>query len=154
MLKQLGLSKQNLQLNRLQDARGFSLGEIMIVLVIIGGIMAVVLPKIADGSAKSKVSQTRMKMNEISTKIDEFQSECGKLPSALTFLTTDDSACKSWTGNPKLKHLLVDGWNNEFSYEVAGKGYNLKSLGNDKKEGGSSFDKDIYSDSSENAGDE
>ena len=139
---------QNHLVTRFNNSRGFSLGEIMIVLVIIGGIMAVVLPKIADGSAKSKVSQTRMKMNEISTKIDEFQSECGKLPGALTFLTQDDSSCKNWTGNPKLKHLLVDAWSNEFSYEATGKGYNLKSLGADKKEGGSSYDKDIYSDGS------
>ena len=143
---------QNHLVTRLNNSRGFSLGEIMIVIVIIGGIMAVVLPKIADGNARSKVSNARMKMNEISTKIDEFQAECGKLPGALTFLTQDDSSCKNWTGNPKLKHLLVDAWNNELSYEATGKGYNLKSLGADKKEGGSNFDKDIYSDSSENGG--
>jgi general secretion pathway protein G len=139
---------------KLNNNKGFSLGEIMIVLVIIGGIMAIVLPKIKDGSEKSKVNQTRMKMNEISTKIDEFQSECGKLPTALTFLTQDEASCRNWTGNPKLKHLLKDAWSSDFEYETSGRGYNLKSLGADKKSGGSSFDKDIYSESSENAGDE
>ena len=134
--------------------KGFSLGEIMIVLVIIGGIMAIVLPKIKDGSEKSKVNQTRMKMNEISTKIDEFQSECGKIPSSLNFLIQDDSSCRNWTGNPKLKHLLKDAWSSDFEFEASGKGYNLKSLGADKKSGGASFDKDIYSESSENAGEE
>ena len=37
--------------------KGFSLGEIMIVLVIIGGIMAIVLPKIKDGSEKSEYTR-------------------------------------------------------------------------------------------------
>lgn len=156
MLKTL-LNIQTPRLNRsliLNSNKGFSLGEIMIVLVIIGGIMAIVLPKIKDGSEKSKVNQTRMKMNEISTKIDEFQSECGKIPTSLNFLVQDDSSCRNWTGNPKLKHLLKDAWSSEFEFETAGKGYNLKSLGADKKSGGTSFDKDIYSESSENSGDE
>ncbi len=130
------------------DQRGFSLMEIIIVLVIIGGIMAIIIPKVRDGSAKSNISQTKMKMNEITTKIDEYNTECGKLPTSLAFITDDDATCKNWTGSPKMKHLLKDAWNNDFQYEVSGNGYNLKSLGADKKEGGSSYDKDIYSDSS------
>ncbi len=132
----------------LLNQSGFSLGEIMIVLVIIGGIMAIVLPKIQDGQAKSKVNNTKMKMNELTTKIDEYNSECGKLPASLSFITDDDSSCKNWAGSPKLKHLLKDAWGSDFIYEISGNGYNLKSLGNDKKEGGTSYDKDIYSDSS------
>ena len=130
------------------NQKGFSLGEIMIVLVIIGGIMAIVLPKIQDGQAKSKVNQTKMKMNEITTKIDEFNSECGSFPKSLSFITDDDASCKNWAGNQKLKHLLKDAWGSDFQYEISGNGYNLKSLGADKKEGGSGYDKDIYSDSS------
>jgi len=136
----------------IRNQRGFSLGEIMIVLVIIGGIMAIVLPKIQDGNAKSKVNQSKMKMNEITTKIDEYNSECGKLPGSLSFITDDDASCKNWAGNPKMKHLLKDAWTNDFQYEVSGNGYNLKSMGADKKEGGSGYDKDIYSDSSVGGG--
>jgi general secretion pathway protein G len=132
----------------LANERGFSLGEIIIVIVIIMGIMAIVAPRIRDGQARSNVNKTRMIMAEVSTKIDEFNSECGKYPTGLSFLTDDDSSCKSWTGNAGLKHLLKDAWGSEFSYEVAGSGYNLKSLGADKKEGGKNFDKDIYSESS------
>jgi general secretion pathway protein G len=136
----------------LLNQKGFSLGEIMIVLVIIGGIMAIVLPKIKDGQDKSKVSNTKMKMNEITTKIDEYNSECGKYPSSLSFITDDDGSCKSWAGNPKLKHLLKDAWGTDFQYEVSGNGYNLYSFGADKKVGGSSYDKDVYSDSSVGGG--
>lgn len=134
--------------NLVHNSKGFSLGEIMIVLVIIGGIMAIVLPKIQDGQRKSEINQTKMKMNEITTKVNEYYAECGKYPASINFITEDDSSCRNWTGNPKLKHLLKDAWNTDFQFEVTGNGYNLKSLGRDKKDGGSSFDKDLYSDES------
>ena len=137
----------------LENSKGFSLGEILIVLVIIGGIMAIVLPKIADGNAKSKVNSTRLKMSEIENKINEYNSECSKYPKAITFITDDDPSCKNWAANPKMKHLLKDGWGSEFIYEGTDTGYNLKSLGADKKEGGSGYDKDIYSEGSQAAGD-
>ncbi|MBC7458490.1 MAG: type II secretion system protein GspG, partial [Bdellovibrionaceae bacterium] len=41
-----------------------------------------------------------------------------------------------------------DAWNGDIQYSTSGPGYNLKSLGKDKKEGGTSFDKDLYSDES------
>jgi general secretion pathway protein G len=141
------MKKINLQ-KRLNNKAGFSLGEIMIVLVIIGGIMAIVLPKIQDGQKKSEVNQTKMKMIEITTKLNEYNAECGKYPGSLSFITDDDPGCKNWAGNPKLKHLLKDAWSNDFQFSISGNGYNLKSLGKDRKEGGTSFDKDLFSDES------
>lgn len=132
----------------LNNAKGFSLGEIMIVLVIIGGIMAIVLPKIQDGQKKSQVNQTKMKMTEVTTKLNEYYAECSKYPTSLSFITDDDAGCKNWTSNPKLKHLLKDAWGSDFQYGTSGNGYNLSSLGADKKSGGSSFDKDLFSDES------
>lgn len=137
---------------KLNNSSGFSLGEIMIVLVIIGGIMAIILPKISEGNAKSKVNTTRLKMSEIENKINEYNSECGKYPKSLSFITDDDPSCKNWSGSPKMKHLLKDGWGTDYVYEGTDTGYNLKSLGADKKEGGTSYNKDIYSDGSQAAG--
>lgn len=146
----LKLDRMN-QLNQLQNNKGFSLGEILIVLVIIGGIMAIVLPKIADGNAKSKINSTRLKMSEIENKLNEFSSECSKYPKSISFIIEDDADCKNWSANSKMKHLLKDGWGTDFIYETAANGYNLKSLGADKKEGGSNYDKDIYSEGSTGA---
>ncbi len=151
MFKTAHAQLQSLNTNRkqLQNQKGFSLGEIMIVLVIIGGIMAIILPKIQDGQRKSNVNKTKMLMTEITTKINEYNSECdNKYPATLSFIIEDDSGCKNWSSNPKLKHLLKDAWGTDFQYSVAGNGYNLKSLGADKKEGGTSYDKDLYSDES------
>ena len=151
-LKILLKIKKMSKLNRvIVGTKGFSLGEILIVLVIIGGIMAIVLPKIADGNAKSKVNSTKLKMSEIENKINEYSSECSKFPKTINFITEDDAACKNWAANPKMKHLLKDGWNSDFIYEGNDTGYNLKSLGADKKEGGTGYDKDIYSEGSQAA---
>ena len=146
------VSKNRTEKNQLGlNSKGFSLGEILIVLVIIGGIMAIVLPKIADGNAKSKVNSTKLKMSEVENKINEYSSECSKFPKSINFITDDDADCKNWAANPKMKHLLKDGWNNDFIYEGTSTGYNLKSLGADKKEGGTGYDKDIYSEGSQAA---
>lgn len=144
----LKLFKSNRSASTISNNKGFSLGEIMIVLVIIGGIMAIVLPKIKEGQEKSKQSQTKMKMTEITTKLNEYYAECSKYPTTISFITDDDAGCKNWTGNPKMKHLLKDAWGSDFQYGTSGNGYNLSSLGADRKSGGSSFDKDIFSDES------
>lgn len=128
--------------------KGFSLAEIMIVLVIIGGIMALILPRIQEGRDNANVRNTKIKMGEIENKLNEYQADCGKLPSSLQFMVSDTADCKNWTSNKNAKNLLKDEWQTEFVYETSGNGYNLKSLGKNKKEGGEGPDKDIYSTSS------
>lgn len=128
-----------------QNNKGFSLAEIMIVLVIIGGIMALVLPKIREGQDNSNIRNTRIKLGEIENKINEYQADCGKLPATLDFLIQDTTDCKNWASNKQSKNLMKDEWFSPFEYEVTGSGYNLKSLGKDKKEGGQGPDKDIWS---------
>ena len=138
------LNKSGLKLNN----QGFSLAEIMIVLVIIGAIMGLILPKINEGRDNGNIRNTKIKMAEIENKINEFQADCGKLPSSLDFLVSDLAECKNWSSNKNSKNLLKDEWQNPFVYEVSGNGFNLKSLGKNKAEGGSGPDKDIYSPSS------
>lgn len=133
--------------------KGFSLAEIMIVLVIIGGIMGLILPRIMTGRDNANIRNTRVKMSNIETKIAEYQADCGKLPSSLDFLSSDVADCPKWTSSKNDKDLLKDEWQNPFVYEANDKGYNLKSLGKDKKEGGEGADKDFASEASESSQD-
>lgn len=133
---------------RTLNNKGFSLAEIMIVLVIIGAIMGLILPKIKEGQDNSAVRNSKIKMAEIEGKISEYFAECTKYPKSLDFLINDVSDCKNWTSNKNSKNLMKDNWGSDFIYEGTDNGYNLKSLGRDKKEGGSGPDKDIYSEGS------
>lgn len=128
--------------------KGFSLAEIMIVLVIIGGIMALILPKIQEGRDNANIRNTKIKLGEIENKINEYQADCGKLPTSLDFLISDVAECKNWSSNKNSKNLMKDEWQNAFEYEASGDGFNLKSFGKNKKEGGEGPDKDIWSTSS------
>lgn len=133
------------QLKQQLNSKGFSLAEIMIVLVIIGGIMALILPKIQEGRDNGNVRNTKIKLGEIDNKVNEYQADCGKLPTSLDFMISDTADCKNWTSNKNSKNLLRDEWQTEFVFEASGNGYNVKSLGKNKKEGGEGPDKDIYS---------
>lgn len=130
------------------NSAGFSLAEIMIVLVIIGAIMGLILPKINAGRDSANIRNTRVKMSDIENKLNEFQADCSKYPSSLEFLVNDVSDCRNWTSNKNNKNLLKDEWGTDFEYEASGNGFNLRSLGKDKKSGGSGPDKDFYSESS------
>ncbi len=134
-----------------RNKKGFSLAEIMIVLVIIGAIMGFILPKIQEGNDNSKVRNTKMKLGEIDTKITEYQADCGKLPTSVDFLINDIPDCRNWTSNKKNKNLMKDEWQTDFTFEASGNGYTLKSFGKDKKEGGEGPDKDIFSEGSAGA---
>lgn len=134
-----------------RNNKGFSLAEIMIVLVIIGAIMGFILPKIQEGNDNSKVRNTKMKLGEIDTKITEYQADCGKLPTSVDFLINDIPDCRNWTSNKKNKNLMKDEWQTDFTFEASGNGYTLKSFGKDKKEGGEGPDKDIFSEGSAGA---
>ena len=136
--------KKKMKLNN----AGFSLAEIMIVLVIIGAIMGLILPKINEGRDNANVRNSKIKMGEIENKLNEYQADCSKLPATMEFLVNDSAECKNWTSNKNSKNLLKDEWQTEFQYEQSGNGYNLKSLGKDKKEGGTGPDKDFYSEGS------
>ena len=67
---------------------------------------------------------------------------------ALIQKPTAGRECKNYDpeGYIKGKKVPKDAWTNEFIYSSDGNKYELKSLGNDSKEGGENFDKDISSD--------
>lgn len=130
------------------DSKGFSLAEIMVVLVIIGAIMGLILPRIMAGRDNANIRNTKQKMSTIETILGEYQADCSKLPNNLEFLINDVADCKNWTSNKSNKNLMKDEWQSDFIYETSGNGYNIKSLGKDKKEGGVGPDKDFYSQNS------
>lgn len=129
--------------------RGFTLLEILIVLGILGTIMAMVLGRVNDSRNRAKVKQSQLELNQWSEAINMFYNDCGKYPTSLDSIKSSDAECPSWEPGAYSKLNLNDTWGGPIQYSIDGNGYILKSLGKDKKEGGTGFDADVDAGSGE-----
>jgi general secretion pathway protein G len=132
------------------DQAGMTLIEIMIVLAIVGGLMAVLGSRFIGQLEKSRVSNVKIQIKEISKQLDMYNTECSNYPTTEQGLqaliqSPGEDACPNWGPEPYLKKEPKDPWNRTFIYESDGTSFTLKSLGKDKKEGGEGYDKDISS---------
>lgn len=134
-------------------ARGFTLLEMLVVMVIIGLLAGLVGPRIFGkvDSSKVKTAQTQIKMLESAIQI--MRLDVGRIPAgdqALQWLTsppTDDDMAKGlWKGPYIEGKIPVDPWNTPYAIKVPGtdgKAVSIISLGADGKPGGEGLDADI-----------
>ncbi|UXR63860.1 type II secretion system major pseudopilin GspG [Bdellovibrio bacteriovorus] len=127
----------------LKNRKGMTLIEIMIVLAIIGGIAALLLPNITGQLDKSKAKEAKIQLTQIVNALSMYYTDCGKYPQSLEGLTKQDPNCSNWGPQPYYTKKLQDPFGHDLVYELDGGEYSLKSLGKDGREGGSGFDKDI-----------
>ncbi len=143
---QLGQFKKGLIKNtNLNNARGMTLVEILIVLAIVGSLLAVIGQNVMSNFQKSKKKQTGIIMSQVASALNMYYSDCGKMPAALkNLIENPGDECADWGPEPYLKkNQIKDAWDNDFQFETDGTTFTLKSLGKDKKPGGTNFDKDI-----------
>lgn len=128
---------------------GFTLMEMLVVLVIIGLIAAVAIPQIGRlmGSAKSKAA--KIQLETLGNSLRYYEIDNGQFPSneqGLGALWQGEGDAIGWNG-PYVRDeaQLRDPWGREFVYQSPGEDapYSLKTLGADGKEGGSGDDADI-----------
>lgn len=129
--------------NSLRNQRGMTLIEIMIVIAILGGLMAILAQRIMGGKDKANVGQAKIQMSNIASALNMYYNDCGKFPGSLDNLITQDPACTNWGPEAYLKKAQSDPWNNPFGYESTGSEFTLKSFGKDGREGGSGYGADI-----------
>jgi general secretion pathway protein G len=123
-----------LKINKISNSIGMTLMEIMIVLAIIGGLIAVLLPNIQSALNRSKIKQTRIAIGQVVQGINGYQIDCGKFPANLDALTKAPSDCPNWGPDPYMKSIPKDGFGHEFTYETNESGYVVKSPGYKGKE--------------------
>ncbi len=121
--------------------RAFTLVEIMLVVVIIGILAALVIPKIAGSSERARVTAATADINGgIKSALGQYEVDNGFYPKSLQDLLQQPANAKNWHGPyfdpPKLP---VDPWGNPYIYYFPGKhnpgSYDLLSTGPDGKEG-------------------
>ncbi len=136
---------------RLNNQKGMTLIEIMIVLAIIGSIMALLLPRLTGAQVKANIKESKIKMGQIVGALQMYQTDCGHFPSSLAGLVAADAGCTNWGPEPYLKlkkgeDTIKDLFGHEYGYELSGSEYKLTFYGRDGAPGGSGYDADITSD--------
>ncbi|MDD5392215.1 MAG: type II secretion system major pseudopilin GspG [Thiothrix sp.] len=130
--------------------RGFTLIELMIVLVILGLIMGIVGPQAMKYLGKGKTQSTKVQIENLSAALDMYRLEVGNYPTSadgLKALVAAPSNARGWNG-PYLKKGEVpkDAWNNDYQYKRPGSNnhpYDLSSFGADGAAGGEGEDADL-----------
>lgn len=119
---------------------GFSLAELMVVIVIIGLLGTVVVPNVLSRLSTSQVSTTAASINQIETAAELFRMDNNRWPETVEELVTKDDRGTSYL---KGERAPTDAWNNEFVLEVDGSELLIWSMGQDGSEGGEGLDMDF-----------
>jgi len=119
--------------------RGFTLIEIMLVVIILGVLAAMVVPKLTGRSdeARRSVAKTDIESN-LALAIDLYEVDTGAYPTELGDLLLQPGDVSGWKG-PYLKKAPKDPWGREYEYRCPGShnvnSYDLSSKGKDGSEG-------------------
>lgn len=131
--------------------RGFSLIELLVVLVILGLLAGLVGPRVMKYVGDSKTKTARLQIEDLGAALDLYNLEIGRYPTTsegLVSLVEQPSDTENWNG-PYLKKrkLPKDPWNRDYIYHSPGENgeYDLVSLGADNAIGGEGENQDIVS---------
>jgi general secretion pathway protein G len=126
---------------RSRMSRAFTLIELLLVLVILGVLAAVVVPRLANRAKDAKLTKAHTDVSNIGFVIDTFEVDNSRYPSTdegLRALMEAPNNCPNWKG-PYLKTWPVDPWGADYVYRYPGThnpdGYDLYSVGEDGQEG-------------------
>ena len=127
---------------------GFSLIELLIVIVILGGLVAVVAPGLMDSADQAKRDTVCLKMNDLKKRFDMFKLDNGNYPETeegfeALLSNPDVEKYPNYRAKPYLKKLPKDSWKTPFVYIKKGDDLEIISFAADRKEGGEENSKDI-----------
>jgi general secretion pathway protein G len=128
--------------------RGFTLLELLVVMVIIGLLVSYVAPRYFTQLGKSEVKATRAQIAALAKALDVYRLDTGHYPpedAGLQALLAAPANEPKWQGPYLDKAVPLDSWGNPYIYRIPGeqREYDLISLGKDGKPGGVDENADI-----------
>jgi len=137
-----------MRLLRARHYAGFTLLELLVVMVILGLLVGYVAPKYFAQIGKSEVKATKAQIESLGKALDMYRLDTGHYPTTeqgLAALNTRPQNEPQWGGPYLKKSVPVDPWGEPYVYKYPGeKGeFDLFSLGKDKRPGGEGENADI-----------
>lgn len=136
--------------SRVHEA-GFTLVELLVVMVILVLLASLVAPRVIGYLGSSRTKSAKVQIESLSTSLELFKLDTGRYPNdreGLTALVQRPSDTKNWSG-PYLKKdkVPLDPWGQPYHYRAPGQRgpFDIFTLGADNREGGKDEDQDVAS---------
>ena len=139
--------KKNIQKLR---CTGFTLIELMIVIVILGLLATTIMPRILNRPEQARRTKAQIDIRNIESALALFKTDTGRFPTTSEGLEAlvSDPGIKGYNADAYLDKAPHDPWGNKYIYISPGlhsKDYDLESYGKDGEQGGTGNDADIES---------
>ena len=137
--------------NTTHQGRGFTLLELLVVMVIIGLLASYVAPRFFTQVGKSEVKTARAQIEAFGKALDTYRLDTGHYPTTaqgLKALVELPEGIAKWSGPYLQKSVPPDPWGQPYDYKSpgsAGRDYDLTSRGKDSQAGGDGDNADIHS---------
>ncbi|TAN45588.1 MAG: type II secretion system protein GspG [Nitrospirae bacterium] len=133
-----------------RNKKGFSLVELLVVMVIIGLLASLVAPKLFPKLGKGKQAAAKAQIELYGEALDHFRLDVGRYPTTqegMNALIANPGGVAKWDGPYLKKGIAADPWGAPYIYQSPGAhgDYDLYSYGRDAKPGGEGEDADISS---------
>lgn len=134
---------------RARRRHGFTLLELLVVVLIIGLLTAIVAPRFLGQVSKSEITTARAQMDAFDKALQGFRLDVGHFPSTaqgLKALVVAPAEEPRWRGPYMQGDVPLDPWGSAYQYRspgANGRDYELVSWGHDRAPGGSGDDADI-----------